>query len=251
MRRLVASSVALSIVLSLLNVAPAAAADNGSCTTTQKNRWSQNWVSGTKQGAYAQLDGQALHQCSSPNFIQTSGSFAFVNVSNNSYFNNIVQIGVGICREPGINDCDSTMRIYWAYGRDHRSSGCSGYSDRTPGPALVMGEPVGNHTYKVYHTLNQWRYYVDGVLQRSQGESDICWTPTSASWFGESWDYGDAIGGSTSNKFGIGFMQYANSENGGFVNTNFSVGNCKGMPTETIFKCHIDGSTVFSIWTAR
>lgn len=186
-----------------------------------------------------------------PRAVEISGSFAFSNVERQGTDNSIVQIGIGRCRKPGVNACDSTMRNYWAWGRDRSAPGCSTFVSRGPEPELVSNWNGAAANYKVYHKTNRWRFYSGATEVKSIPEASICWTPTDASWFGESWDVGDAIGGTAANKFRISSTNYANAENGGFFWTAFdAVPDCNisvGGP----YLCDIVNGTTIDIWTNR
>lgn len=247
MRRSIGLSMSFVVMLTMLMTTPVAANHQASCSDLYTNRWSGIGISGQKHGAVATLEGQTLDQCLNPGFIEVSGSWAWVNVVGPADYD-IVQIGVGKCREPGLNDCDSTMRVYWAYGRRKSSPGCSAYSDRGPTPTKIQQSDGLSHSYKVWHATNYWRVYLAGVQKASVAEAEICWTPSGAQWFGESWDAGDAIGGTSANKFRFSSAQYANSEGGAFTNTSFSSCN---INSGSIYKCSVVSGTSFDIWTSR
>ena len=213
------------------------------------NRWRGVEKTGVRHGASAGLEGQGLDQCAPPGFIELSGSFAFVNVEG-SAFNDIVQIGKGRCRFTLFSSCNETMRIYWAWGRDSDTAGCAGFSDRAPTATLIQQDDGQAHVHKVFHTSNAWRVYLDGVQKASVGEASICWTPTSASWFGESFDAGDAIGGTSADHFRFTSTYYASSENGAFVATSL-VDPCNYAGTNPPYYCDVINSTTFDIWTSR
>ena len=111
--------------------------------------------------------------------------------------------------------------------------------------------------YKVYHLNNSWRMYRGNTMIASVGESSVCWTPRAAQWFGESHDFGDAIGGTVGNKYYIRDTNYANAENGGFFWTSFNpaaacnIGPGAPNPNGPPYFCDITSATRLVIWTDR
>lgn len=250
MRRIRFAGLVAVLMLGLALPAPVAANHTASCSDGgQTNRWKGNEARGAKHGAQAVLDSQTLNQCTSPGLFEISGSFAFVNVEADA-FNDIVQIGVGVCRWPGLS-CSSEMRVYWAWGRTSSSPGCSGYSSRGPTIDYIQMHDGHSHTYKVWHSANKWRVYIDGVEKKWVDESEICWTPTSASFFGESFDYGDSIGGESTNHYTFSGAKYANAEGGAFSSTSFASPCNYGAGAPVIYKCSVTSGTSFDIWTSR
>jgi hypothetical protein len=251
MKRRFPITLVMVVLLTTLLVGPVSAIDTAHCNDLYQNRWSGEKVDGAKHGASGTLDAQALNQCTSPGLVEISGSFAFSNVERQGSANSIVQIGIGRCRKPGINGCDSTMRNYWAWGRDSSAPGCSGFASRGPEPELVSNWSGAAADYKVYHKTDRWRFYIGLTEVKSISEASICWTATAASWFGESWDVGDAIGGTAANKFRISSTNYANAENGGFFWTGFNSAAACNINSGAPYFCDIVNATTIDIWTNR
>jgi hypothetical protein len=245
----VVASLALNAALPI----PVAAADNANCNTN--GFWFSSMIlDGQKQGASGTIDGQDLHQCSSPAPVETNGTFAWSAVQNYNWEETIVQIGIGKCREPFNFGCGDSMRYLWAWGRNPAAPGCQGKSLRIPSPSSLSGYDGAAHDYKVYHHTNAWRVYVGNSELTSVSESEICWTPNSAAWFSEAWDSGDALGGSVGDKLHTVSTNYANAEDGGFFWTSFP----GPFPNETcssesggVRKCQILSATSFWTWTDR
>lgn len=250
-RRPIPVGAIIGVLLTALLAGPASANHTANCNDIYKNRWSGQKVDGAKHGASGTLEGQALDQCANPGPIEISGSFAFSNVERQGTDNSIVQIGIGRCRKPGVNACDSTMRNYWAWGRDRSAPGCSTFVSRGPEPELVSNWNGAAANYKVYHKTDRWRFYIGATEVKSIPEASICWTPTDASWFGESWDVGDAIGGTAANKFRISSTNYANAENGGFFWTAFDAAPDCNISVGAPYLCDIVNGTTIDIWTNR
>ncbi len=168
-----------------------------------------------------------------------------------THFNDIVQAGFGRCRSFTIPLCNDTNQIVWSWGRHNSTSGCQGWNNVAPVPLLIQASNGTDRTFKVFHYLNQWRVYLDNVDVKGVAESGICWTPTSASWFGESWDYGDAIGGSVTNKLRFRYVAYANCENCGFVSAGLSDPCNVNIPAGYPYYCDVIDGTTFDVWTNR
>lgn len=230
-----------------------AAADAQNCTSESGvNRWSGHSLSGAYHGNSGTAEGQDLHQCNNPGFIEINGTFYFTNIEHGGVFNDIVQVGMAKCREPGFN-CSSSMFYARGWGRDHTTSGCSGFSDVAPTMTPVSLSWNGAaRDYKVYHLTNRWRMYVGNNEVYSVAESSICWSPGLASWFGESWDIGDAIGGSAGDHLRISSTNTSSCEGCGFVFTGFNAAAaCNYGIVSGPFFCDIVNGTTLDIWTNR
>jgi hypothetical protein len=230
-----------------------AAADAINCTNEQfHNRWSGHSVGGQYHGNSGTAEGQDLHQCNNPALVEYNGTFYFTNVERGGTFNDIVQVGMAKCREPGTN-CSSSMFYARGWGRTHTTSGCTGLSDVFPTMTPVSLSWNGAaRDYKVYHLNNRWRMFVGTNEVFSVAEASICWTPGLASWFGESWDIGDAIGGSAGNHLRVSSTNTAACENCGFVFTGFNAaGACNYGVVNGPFFCDIVNGTTLDIWTNR
>jgi hypothetical protein len=253
-RRLVGLAATLAILLSLSSPVPTLAADNANCNSGTQYFFSGMWVTGQKHGSSGTIDGQDLHMCTSPGAFEESGTFAWSAVGNWNYSETIVQIGIGKCRDEFNFGCGESMRYLWAWGRNPSAPGCSGKSLRLPVPSSLSGYDGVAHDYKVYHKNNAWRVYVGVTEKTSVSESEICWTPNVAEWFSETWDAGDALGGSVGNKLVTNSTNYANAENGGFFWTSFGGPypneSCSFEPGG-VRKCQITGGQKFQTWTDR
>jgi hypothetical protein len=218
----------------------------------QVSRWRGQSVTdaGQKHGVSGTAEAYSLAQCANPGLIEISGSFYFSNITpNNGGFNDVVQIGMGNCRAA---NCLAGMHYYSGWGRTSTTPGCSGFSSRAP---LVTNEgtyAVAAHDFKVYHQVNEWRFFVGGTNVGSVGEASICWTPKLAVWFSETWDFGDQIGGTAANKFSVASTNYANAEGGGFVFTSFNAANaCNYGGAGAPFFCDLTGARSYDTWTNR
>lgn len=218
-----------------------------------QNRWQgqqASVVNGQRHGAQAIFEGQVLVQCTNPGLAEISSSFVFSNVVPiDGGFNDIVQIGAGNCRAP---NCPGGMQYYTGWGRSRSTPGCAAFSDVLPLATGVGAWGGGDRVYKVQHVANVWQLLVDNTQKGSVPEAGICWMPRSSVWFGESWDFGDQIGGTLGNKLAVTSASYTVVENGGFVATSFNAANpCNFAASSFPFNCKVTGLRSLDIWTNR
>lgn len=108
------------------------------------------------------------------------------------------------------------------------------------------------HDFKVYHQSNEWKFFVGSTQVYSIAESSICWSPIQSSWFGETWDAGDQMGGSAASHMHVTLMNYATTENGGFFWTNFNAANACNYAAgqaPAAYQCDIVDTRSVDIWT--
>lgn len=215
------------------------------------NHWrGEALVAGQKHGTSATVPGRVLSLCTSPNpLLEIDGSFYFSNVEPASgSFRDIIQIGFGQGRSPSV---PGGMYYYTGWGRSTSTAGCSTFANRDPLTTSAGLYDSAQHDYKVYHQTNFWRLLVDSTQKVAIGESEICWTPGKSSWFGETWDSGDQLGGSQSSHLPVTLMNYANAEDGGFFWTNFDAAqacNYSAAPPAA-YSCDITDTRTIEIWT--
>ncbi len=161
-----------------------------------------------------------------------------------------MQIGVGQGRSPTI--LNGGIRYFTAWGRSQSTPGCSGFSNKDPVANDMGAYASASHDFKVYHQTNAWRLLVDSTQKSQVAEASICWTPGKSSWFGETWDAGDQMGGTAANHLTVASMNYANAENGGFFWTNFDAAQaCNySAAAPAAYKCDITGTRAIDIWTS-
>lgn len=205
---------------------------------------------GERHGAQAVYEAQTLQQCTSPAGIERSASLVFANIEPNPIgVNSIIQSGAGNCRSV---NCPAGMRYYSGVGIDSTAPGCSGFQPRAPILTDEGGWTSASHTYRVQHTSNQWQMYVDSTLVRSMSESQICWRPQTASWFAETFDPGDQMGGTPTNPYAISSASRMTAENGAFAATAFNSGaGCTYQGSFGVYHCDVTGSRSLNIWTDR
>ena len=203
-----------------------------------------------KHGVSGTIDGQALHMCTSPGLVEVSASFGWVALGDGGTSGDVImQLGLGVCRDPLNGQCQDTMTYFYAWGRDASAPGCTGVSHRIASPIRLTGYDGAAHDYKVYHQSNQYRFLVGSTQKTYVPEGDVCWMPNRAWWFSETWDDGDALGGSAGNHLTTALTNYANLEDGGFFWTNLS-GSCRFNPAAP-YHCQIASTTSFDTWTER
>jgi hypothetical protein len=212
------------------------------------NRWRGVTYSdaGSKHGAAAVFEGQTLQRCNTPGPIEIDGSFMFSNiVPAGGGFNDIIQTGIGNCRSPG--QCSGGMHYYTGVGLSPSTPGCAGWQPRAPVLIEHGSQSAAPHTLKIYHVSNEWRFMVDTSIIRTFPESSLCWTGKTAVFFAETWDFGDQIGGQTTNKFRVDTTNYTNSEGGTFVLTPTIA--CGYGGSGAPFYCSKVSNTSFDTWT--
>ncbi len=248
-RVLAATAASLSVVLAMVATLPPATlgADHTLCLDPLPvNRHNGQGIAGSPDGVSANLEHQTLSMCQPPAAIELNGTFAYVNIEGPpGILNDIIQSGMGQCRGPFA--CDAGMHAFAGYGIENSSPGCAGFQDIVP----ILDKyawPSGT-IYQVYHQSNVWKFYAGGFLLKSIPESAVCWAPAAATWFGESLDVGDAIGGSVTDHFFITSMKSTQTEGGAFAYTNLdSTRACSINSTGNHF-CDLVGPSSLAIWS--
>lgn len=237
-----------------LGLAPSAfAIGTANCSELNiHNRWQGQQSAGNiRQGASATFENYSLWQCSQPGFpIEISGSTVWTNIvpTDGSSWD-IIQIGAGNCRGPA---CSAGMHYYYATGLSNSTPGCSGFQSSPPVSFEVGTWTAAAHQYRIEHVNNQWKFWVDTSNKAVLAEAALCWTPRSSVWFGESFDYGDQIGGTLTNKLSITNAAYMTTENGAWFATAFNAANpCNYQASFDVFHCDVTGARSFDIWTDR
>jgi hypothetical protein len=205
----------------------------------------------TRQGAKATFEVWNLVQCTNPGPVEISGSSIWSSVEptdGGAY--DILQMGAANCRYPGV--CLAGMHYYFAAGLTHTTPGCSAFQDTWPILNSAGSWVSATHTYTVQHRNNEWDLLVDSTTKTAYVEAAVCWTPRKSVWFGESFDYGDQIGGTYADHLTVSGAQYTTTEGGGWVATAFSAANpCNDVPSVAPFYCDVTGIQSFDIWTDR
>lgn len=244
---------AMVAMLSLTAAPSVVLAEHGTCDEeVQTNRWrGHTTIDATqKHGASGIFESHTLDQCGTPDLVEISGTFMWSAIApNNNASQSVVAMGMGTCRSA---TCPAGQRYYSAWGRSSSTSGCSGFANRAPTVADEGAYVAANHDFKVYHSANQWQFYVDTTQVNAIAEGSICWTPSRAQWFGQTKDIGDAMGGDPNDKFSVTSTKYTNSEGGGFVLTNFApAAACSFNGGVGPYFCDVTGASAIAIWTDR
>ena len=144
--------------------------------------------SGAEQGIRANLEGQSLDLCTGAGTNSAAGSFAFVNIVNDHSTWNIVQIGLGQCRDSGnLSNCNyptTGMSYYWAWGRYNGTNGCAGRDNVPPIPQRLGSWSGATVAYIVTHESTWWNGYIAGTKRASVSEGNICLAPNAVEWSG-------------------------------------------------------------------
>ena len=113
--------------------------------------------------------------------------------------------------------------------------------------------PGTTATYTTVRTASQWQFKQNGSVIGTVGLSSICWTPKRALWAGESWDRGDAIGGSSSNHVVVSSALYEATVGGIWGSPMFTIGTsgCTLSPTLARYKCNATSGQAVEFWTVQ
>ncbi len=221
----------------------AAATTNCSEGPLAVNHWRGEVVAGgQKHGSSGTVPGRILNMCTSPGLFEVDGTFYFSNIEAVApSFRDIVQIGFGQGRSPTLS---GGMFYTYGWGRSSTTAGCGTFSNHDPFATQVGAYVVAQHDFKVYHQTNFWRLFVDAAQKVAISEGSICWTPGRATWFGETWDSGDQLGGTAALKLPITLMNYANAENGGFQFTNLNAAQACNYNSDppAAYQCDVTGT---------
>ena len=106
--------------------------------------------------------------------------------------------------------------------------------------------------FDVVRTSQQWKVQINGVTQQTVPLASICWSKRRADWLGESWDRGDAIGGSSSNKFRVASAIYEASVGGVWTNESWTAANpCNNVTLDNRYKCDVVSGNSMDLWTVQ
>ena len=242
----------LVLLVTFLSLLPSfvIASDYASCSESgYKYRFrgyaTSSW-SGHRWGIRSVLDYQGLHQCSSPRTGEGSSSLAWVGLEGpeGPQGNNVVQLGIGVCRSP-TTACSTVTRDWWAWGRED----CPGLADRIP-TVTFLSTLSGGTSYSV--SLHDGAYHLTtgSGVHIDVGTGQVCWSPVDATATTESWDFGDALGGSTVNRMDFGSLAFQTTESGAWQ--SLSPSSCNIQAPEAVFKCvGLGTGHEIQVWTDR
>lgn len=163
----------------------------------------------------------------------------------------IIQLGVGRCVAVHVSSsgCDDTNRLVYAWGRTRANPQCNAYQDAFPRWKSLGAAPGGTNTFTVIRTTTQWRFLVNGSEKTTIGLGNICWTPTTAEYFGETWDRGDQMGGTVGTRQHFTNALYERSVGGSWFSPSFST--CLIFPSRPEYSCSRLNGQAIDIWTDR
>lgn len=289
MRRTLALIAALAILLTAVSPAFAGrrwskelpevtdSAPNGSCASILPDygqagvtELSMEYLTNDVTGSSAVIDGaQDLYNCTGPDLLH--GASAWVAIQPNWGANNILQIGVINCYDPGIYGGGSSEEpacygghqlhnnIFFAWGRD---DSCSA-GGHTPYPMYIAPAPSGPVRYTVYWDkgLNVIQFiYVtsDNVTHyaRTLSASSFtsCWLGQDSNqpaYYAERTDVGDGMGAVGNHLIFSGAK--AGIYNTGWLDTNFTSSEVfkDGLESNEFSVSLSSGPTTINVWTLQ
>lgn len=221
-------------------------------------------------GFYTHLDSQALSPCTDPPPEPTRASFAWSAIERDSVNgctsgscpNSIVQVGRGICNDPANpTGCrNAGQRLLRAWGRDSEAYGCSGLGDVVPAPHDYGAAPTdtGLHYYRVWRDATAWHFdhwpkgHPVSELLPAVSVANVCWSSRpEAAAFNETWNQGDALGGSTSNHYNFVSTTKQVAVGGAWSPTTFDPSDPCTVIDRGIYLCDVTGAQSFEVWTNR
>jgi hypothetical protein len=163
--------------------------------------------------------------------------------------NDIVQVGMGACGPIAGGGCNNAMQDGYAWGRTQSSPGCSAYTSRAPtGTWLGAWSPGG--IFQITEAANHSvRMTTPKFVVTLQGAS-ACWTNRYVSLFNESFDFGDALGGTSLAPFWFASKSYQQTAGGAWFGLASLCNARNPLGLETVFRCAPAGDRI-QTWTAR
>ena len=206
------------------------------------------WLQGgLKWGAVATDISGAFAICTDPTPFTIAGSFAWSNIQGVGA-DSIVQIGVGRCRRPVSSECDGSLKLLYAWGRAPGGSCLT----QLPLPQEISAWNGVAGSAEVTRIGANWVLAWNGVgmIAIPYTYTSCSWTPTSATFFTETWNDGDSNGGNASSPYQIRHMQYQNAIGGAFTSVNTSSCNINDGGNAAKYKCTAFGDQI-STWTVQ
>ena len=216
-------------------------------------RVSDPW-SDHRYGVRAYFSNLTFEQCTQPRPGEASSSVAWVGIqgpTNATMDKNIVQALVGRCRHD--TGCTGALLEGYSYGRDQDSPGCAGIPDVAP-TGHWLGPSVGNGLFSVVENANNTFTIDTPNTYVTLTSGTICWYNQYVAQVGETWDFGDAMGGTTALHFTFSDQELRTTPGGawvpfgGYCTTHYVTTPL--TPLESVFKCTGNGGSM-DLWTAR
>ena len=247
----------LSLVLTLLPNSAALASHQDNCSeygfvNHQNGYISDSW-SNHRYGIRAQFQAEGLALCLNPRAGEGSASTGWVAIQGPPVpigvdYGNIVQFGHGACRPIAGGGCNSAMQDGYAYGRWSGSAGCSGYTNKAPTGVWLGGWSNGG-TYSVNEEADHDFQLSSPSFGVTIQNAAICWTNQYVTVFAETHDYGDALGGSSTNTHDFTAKNFRTTPGGTWLVLPNAC-NARGNAADPPFKCSAQNGAL-KIWTDR
>jgi hypothetical protein len=237
----------LAIGGSLLLPGSAAANHVGNCSESSPNFRFAGYGhadSATVSGVQGRLDSVSLATCgSATDDDRANAVWVGIQVGDTD---NLIQLGRAKC-EDATSFCNSTNRLFWAFGRDHSVSACQDEQPMAPVAHWIANWSSGTDLMVITRTSTLWNFYRDGTKVDDISTSYQCWSHTGAFrvWQSESWDFGDAMGGELTNKFDIDQAAWLSGgvwRTPGFVSPCWPAADAPG-------KCQVVTNTQIRLWS--
>lgn len=213
-------------------------------------RWASKLPGVAPTGARGVTESQALDVCTSAtDAIRANHAWVAVD-DNGGHENDLVQAGRITC-EGTQAVCNLQQHRFWAWGRHNSRPGCAGFSNVLP-IAQDLGQwTTGADSFIVARSGGEWKVFLNGSYVNGVAEGSICWAKIRALWAGETWDIGDAMGGSAGNKYALTQAAYQTAVAGAWLNPGFTAGaQCENNPdVDPPYKCVTPSNNALSIWT--
>jgi hypothetical protein len=243
-------SFALAGILLLTLAPPVAATHTAACSEASAvNRFSFHFKipAPAPTGVRGTMENQALDVCSHATD-DDRANLIWVSIDPNAPDPNAVfQAGRGNCKTNDVNDCDQVQMRWWSWGRTQNMSGCGNVNSVAPHVHLIANGQ-GTDQFIVARDGVSWEVFLNGFLEASVAQASVCWTKVRATWTGESWDAGDAIGGSAGNKYAVTSAAYQTTVAGAWLNPGFVAGaNCPFRSNK--YECVSPTNNSLSFWT--
>lgn len=285
MRKLIMLGLASTVMVVALMPPPVYATGEALCRSDYGQRQAGEVAISSSYivGGRASIEGQSLPLCTGTAY--PSGSFHWASIENEkpswSTKTNIVQVGYGRCLNTnngsGVGTvCDGNYYNYWAWGSYCGTGTIDGTVPGTGPVAIRVGPPLTNppplNDYYILRTtlggVAYYEAYVNGnvltgtdalgnsVIARVRA-SKLCWDSDQIdrklAWFGETFNYGDSMGGwtgATLNPLDYNPLRY--SVNLGWVAPSLAAGNsCNAIAFAPLYSCTIAAADHIYIDTTR
>ena len=185
-------------------------------------------------GIRATFDFHALNLCTNPRPGEGTASVAWVDIQGPGGYD-IVQVGFGACGPIAGGGCNNGMQDGYAWGRTSSSPGCAGYMSRAPS-GTWLGAWSNGGVFQITEAANGTETLSTPSFTVTLNAATACWTNKYVGLFNESYDYGDALGGSSGIPFTYTNKQFMTAAGGAWL-TLPNACNFTSFFLEDVFKC--------------